>query len=749
MSRLFINYDCDMVSLNIFERIINIICTFAKNPAGLSTTDTSLSPNQRRELHSLIRKPCLSLLTNILNFLKTTMDKSNAAPTTQSSEDELESTKEGSTKLMISTVKERKDLMLQGIELFNSHPKDGLNFFITHNFIEDTPESIAFFLREEQRLNPVQVGEILGLHGQKYIDIMHKYVELMDVKGVDFLESLRRFLSEFRLPGEAQKIDRLMEKFASHYYESNTENSLFNCPDAAYLFAYSIVMLTTDLHNPQVKRKITREQYVDINRNNDGGLNVPEEYILNVYESILKNEITLKSQSLVGKSIIDINENKINDINQIKKMQLMNPSVCDNYDIFEQIEQSDIVRSMFVTIWKQLLVCLGWVLKETENHQLILECLQGIRLCVKIACAYNLDLIRDSFINSLIPFTLLNTNTRYIHDIQKKNVSVVKTLLLIAKEDGNYLRKSWKDILVCISNMEIFQDLKSLGKSHIKNETFNRDEMYKSISIIKVQPQDIKNRFIQIIDELSSQDLLVLIDQIFINSSNFDPEGLIQFVTALCQVSRGELFTCKPPRTFTLQKILEVVSYNMSRPRLVSTNMWSILSPFLIEVSSLENENISIFCIDSIRQLTCKVLEQKETRNFHYQSDFFKPFEHMILESKYQNVKEHGLRCIHQMISSYAANIGSGWMTILVILKNVLTETDTRYEELAFESLYIITESNFDSTLEYINQILDLVVIFCKNVEIYDINLRTIKLLFNYYRKLENFNNVGYFLYLV
>lgn len=37
----------------------------------------------------------------------------------------------------------------------------------------------------------------------------------------DLVSSLRFFLEKFRLPGEAQKIDRLMEKFASRYCECN------------------------------------------------------------------------------------------------------------------------------------------------------------------------------------------------------------------------------------------------------------------------------------------------------------------------------------------------------------------------------------------------------------------------------------------------------------------------------------------------------------------------------------------------
>lgn len=53
-----------------------------------------------------------------------------------------------------------------------------------------------------------------------------------------------------RLPGEAQKIDRLMEKFAERYVKCNPTS--FKKADVAYVLAYSVVMLNTDAHNPQV-----------------------------------------------------------------------------------------------------------------------------------------------------------------------------------------------------------------------------------------------------------------------------------------------------------------------------------------------------------------------------------------------------------------------------------------------------------------------------------------------------------------
>ena len=63
-----------------------------------------------------------------------------------------------------------------------------------------------------------QVGDYLGKE-QTYQDgfcvsVLHEYVDMMDFSSVPIDEAIRSFLAGFRLPGEAQKIDRMMEKFA-------------------------------------------------------------------------------------------------------------------------------------------------------------------------------------------------------------------------------------------------------------------------------------------------------------------------------------------------------------------------------------------------------------------------------------------------------------------------------------------------------------------------------------------------------
>ena len=54
-------------------------------------------------------------------------------------------------------------------------------------------------------------------------NVMYAYIDCFDFSGLDFVAALRLLLASFRLPGESQKIDRIMEKFASRYCETNSK----------------------------------------------------------------------------------------------------------------------------------------------------------------------------------------------------------------------------------------------------------------------------------------------------------------------------------------------------------------------------------------------------------------------------------------------------------------------------------------------------------------------------------------------
>ena len=85
-----------------------------------------------------------------------------------------------------------------------------------------TADSVARFLHQTPGLDKSLVGDYLAEPPDSHpfnTKVRAAYVARFDFRGMTFDGALRMFLSGFRLPGEAQKIDRLMEAFAGRLYE--------------------------------------------------------------------------------------------------------------------------------------------------------------------------------------------------------------------------------------------------------------------------------------------------------------------------------------------------------------------------------------------------------------------------------------------------------------------------------------------------------------------------------------------------
>jgi len=174
--------------------------------------------------------------------------------------------------------------LAMGKKKFNMDPKKGIEFLILHNLVKETPEEVAQFLYKEEGLNKTAIGDYLGEKNDFNEAVLKSFVELHDFTDLILVQALRQFLWSFRLPGEAQKIDRMMETFAQRYCQLNPD--IFTNPDTCYVLSFAIIMLNTSLHNPSVKDKPSPEQFITMNRGINDGENLPRELLISLYESI-------------------------------------------------------------------------------------------------------------------------------------------------------------------------------------------------------------------------------------------------------------------------------------------------------------------------------------------------------------------------------------------------------------------------------------------------------------------------------
>lgn len=198
---------------------------------------------------------------------------------------------------------------------------------------------------------------------------------------------------------------------------------------------------------------------------------------------------------------------------------------------------------------------------------------------------------------------------------------------------------------------------------------------------------------------------------------------------ALCKISLDEI-SSQTPRNFSLQRIVEVITYNMNnRMRIVWSKLWVILQKHFIKCGCHDMTSVSMYALDSLRQLSMRYLEKDELANYNFQKEFMKPFEVVISTTKFDPVKEFIISCLQQIVLTRTSNIASGWKTIFVIL-TTCAEQEKPVLPTAFGLLTEILEKYFDVIKQnFFTDAIGALVAFGKNQSYKDIAQRSVALI--------------------
>ena len=100
-------------------------------------------------------------------------------------------------------------------------------------------------------------------------------------------------MQHVRVPGEAQKIEKIMEVFGKHYGSCNPNFSVkLKSPDSVVTLAFAIMLLNTDLHTPNLKseKKMQVQDFINNLRGVDGGKDFDHKLLKQIYKGIKKQE---------------------------------------------------------------------------------------------------------------------------------------------------------------------------------------------------------------------------------------------------------------------------------------------------------------------------------------------------------------------------------------------------------------------------------------------------------------------------
>ncbi|KAF1838960.1 hypothetical protein BDW02DRAFT_515791 [Decorospora gaudefroyi] len=671
----------------------------------------------------------------------------------------------------LEKAKQRKTALTNANRLFNYKPKRGLKTLIAEGFIpSNSPEDIARFLLDNDQLDKIALGEFLGEGDPESIAIMHAFVDLMDFTKTRFTDALRRFLQSFRLPGEAQKIDRFMLKFAERYITGNP-NAYANA-DTAYVLSYSVIMLNVDQHSKKMKGpRMTPADFIKNNRGINDNADLPDEYLQGIYEEISQNEIVLNTEqeaaadkgllnqqpagglSSIGQvltggardlqreAIVQASEAMANKTEQLYKQLLRaqrRTTAALPVSKFIPASSSKHAGPMFEVTWMPILTALSGQAQD-HNIEIVRLCIEGIKLAIRISCLFDLDSSRQAF----VAFLARCTNLYNVSEMTVRNMEALKALLEIAQTEGNLLRESWREVLTCVSQLDRFQlisagiDERAVPDVFKSNAGTPQSRKNLNVPANRRRPTSQASTMTfhsDVAEESRSTDVVRGVDRIFTNSANLSGEAIVDFVKALVQVSWQEIQSSgqsESPRTYSLQKLVEISGYNMTRVRFEWTNIWQVLGAHFNEVGCHTNTNVVYFALNSLRQLSMKFMEIEELPGFKFQKDFLKPFEHIINNTNVVSVKDMVLRCLIQMIQARGENIRSGWKTMFGVFTVAAREPYEGIVNLAFENVTQVYNTRFGVVISQ-GAFADLIVClteFSKNFKFQKKSLQAIELL--------------------
>lgn len=181
--------------------------------------------------------------------------------------------------------------MKKAVREFNAKPKRGIEQLIESELCDGKAAGIAEWLYTHPDLKKGAIGEYMGENKPLNLEVLDEFCKCHDFAGRSFDMSLRAYLSSFRLPGEAQKIDRMMEAYAARFCACNP--GVFSNSDTCYILAFATIMLNTGLHNPAVKNKQTLESFKrQVSGINDGA-DLPADMLTELFTSIQTNPFKL------------------------------------------------------------------------------------------------------------------------------------------------------------------------------------------------------------------------------------------------------------------------------------------------------------------------------------------------------------------------------------------------------------------------------------------------------------------------
>ncbi|KAL3134912.1 hypothetical protein ABBQ32_007876 [Trebouxia sp. C0010 RCD-2024] len=513
MVDLFVNYDCDLQAANLFERSMKGLSKLLKK----GPTSSVFAAQQASKTRDVALDSVLAMLKSLNMWAEPLKEAAVAAVsgedvTEPQAEDMLSSSQGSNTAGGLSAgqgsgheesevarfgaAKEKKHSLESGITVFNRDSIKGVRALVASGSVEASPEAIASFLRQHNSsLDKEQLGEYLGHHDELEVSVMHAFIDEGDYSNMTIDKALRMMLKDFKLPGEAQKIDRIMERFAERYCKDNPY--VFKTSDGAYLLSFALIMLNTDAHNPMADKKLSLDDFVSMcqYQAEDSSFQpiLPQEDTAQMYQRILDMEIAVpgghqaQSNSNGGASKAGSSAQNLKLAAAMGLTQLMLPFrtgatwdkqhgvdverhrlLAQTRDLMNKGMQADhlwhtathadYARPMLQVSGDAILRALQAALESAPSALAARPVLEGFDTAISLAGALGLEKLTEALVGALAEAAGVSQPAPPGTPAEAKQVAALEALLQLAMGPrGGLLGSGWVLVLRTLSALEALQ----------------------------------------------------------------------------------------------------------------------------------------------------------------------------------------------------------------------------------------------------------------------------------------------------
>ncbi|KAJ2661764.1 GDP/GTP exchange factor for ARF [Coemansia sp. RSA 1199] len=383
LADLWVNYDCDLQRGNMFDFVVSFVVQRAVPWPGANDAESGAFMDVM--LHQLIRMavragvaPPTGRWAQLLGMPPTTGFAKSSSSSDANNPEPSQSEPVLLTLAQLQDRRRHKETMMQAARLFNEKPKDGIAYLQRVGVLNadgsEAAQQLATFLRSTPTINKKLLGEYLSKPSN--LEVLQTYMQQLDFSGRRLDEALRTLLGTFRLPGESQQIERIMETFSAAYFGSGPAD--IATKDAAFILAFAVVMLNTDQHSPQVKVRMKYEDFARNLRGVNDGRDFRTEFLTDVYNAIRSHELVFPEEH-EGEAGFEYAWHAVAAPDALIGPWMSTRGCTATYD-----------RGMLAAVWPRYLRSLAHILGHFSSDHTLRLALTGLHALVASAAHYGL-----------------------------------------------------------------------------------------------------------------------------------------------------------------------------------------------------------------------------------------------------------------------------------------------------------------------------------------------------------------------